>query len=131
MAFNYFPAGYQPAQMLYPQQNIPQQQNVQQQQTSMIWIQGEAAAKSYLVAPNSTVTLWDSESPTIYVKSTDSAGIPSMRIFDYKERTAEPRAEAKKMDYAPISDFENLKNDVEEIKKYLKTEKKTEKEGKK
>lgn len=54
----------------------------------IIWVQGEAGAKAYLVAPNNTVTLWDSESPTIYVKSADINGVPSMRILDFTERTA-------------------------------------------
>jgi hypothetical protein len=120
MAYNFYPTGYQPN--IYPQPNAQPQQT----QSSMIWIQGEAAAKSYLVAPNSTVTLWDSESPTIYIKSTDAAGIPSMRIFDYKERTAKPKEETR-TDYASLSDFEKLKSDVEEMKQYLKSQIESEK----
>ena len=27
---------------------------------SMIWVQGEEGARAYMVAPNSTVPLWDS-----------------------------------------------------------------------
>ena len=53
----------------------------------IIWVQGEAGAKAYLVAPNNTVTLWDSESSTIYIKTADINGIPSMRILDFTERT--------------------------------------------
>ena len=55
---------------------------------SLIWVQGEAGAKSYLVAPNSTVMLMDSEGDRFYLKSADSSGMPlPLRIFDYKERT--------------------------------------------
>ena len=66
MAYNnYFPMNYQ---QYYPQmqgvQNIPKQ-NQPQQNNGIIWVQGEAGAKSYLVAPNSTVTLWDTESEVI------------------------------------------------------------------
>ena len=57
-----------------------------QMSNDMIWVQGLAGAKAYLVAPNTTVTLWDSESETIYLKSCDSNGMPSMRILDIKER---------------------------------------------
>lgn len=53
----------------------------------IIWVQGEAGAKAYLVAPNNTVTLWDSERPTIYIKTADISGVPSMRILDFTERT--------------------------------------------
>ena len=87
MAYNnYFPMGYQ---QYYPQQNnMMQQQNSQapQQNNSIIWVQGEAGAKSYLVAPNSTVTLWDTESETIYIKSADASGMPNMKVLDYKIR---------------------------------------------
>lgn len=132
MAFNYFPAGYQPAQIVYPTQPNanPTQMSVganqSNAQNALTWVQGEAGAKSYLVAPNSTVVLWDSESPTIYIKSSDASGLPNMRVLEYTERTATPKAEAQ-MDFAPISDFESLKNDVEEIKKYLKSEREIEK----
>ena len=86
MAYNnYFPMGYQ---QYYPQQNNMMQQNNQapQQNNSIIWVQGEAGAKSYLVAPNSTVTLWDTESETIYIKSADASGMPNMKVLDYKIR---------------------------------------------
>ena len=130
MAYNqFFPNGYQPAQVVYPTQPnaYPTQPNALQNGASSItWVQGIAGAKSYLVAPNSTVTLWDSESPSIYVKSADASGLPRIRIFDYVERTEERKPEAVSMDYAPISDFENLKSDVEEIKRYLKSQRETE-----
>ena len=81
MAYNYYPAGYN----YYPQY---QQNN---QQSGIIWVQGEAGAKSYMVAPNTTVQLWDSESQTIYLKSADASGMPSMRIIDYTIRDNAPK----------------------------------------
>jgi hypothetical protein len=78
-----YKAPYQPQAQQSPQQIAP----IPQRQTSdIIWVQGEAGAKGYLVAPNNTVVLWDTESPTIYVKTADGTGIPSMRILDFKER---------------------------------------------
>jgi hypothetical protein len=75
------------------QQNIPQQtmqipiQPTPQKPTNdIIWVQGEAGAKGFLVAPNNTVVLWDTENPVIYVKSADASGIPSMRVLDFIER---------------------------------------------
>ena len=67
-----------------PQANV----NPTQPQTNsnLIWVQGEAGAKSYMVAPNTTVQLWDSETNTIYLKSADASGMPSMRILDYTIR---------------------------------------------
>ena len=49
---------------------------VQQNNNSLIWVQGEQAAKSYMVAPNTTVLLMDSESQRFYLKSSDASGMP-------------------------------------------------------
>lgn len=85
-ALNQMKMPYQPQQM-QPQTQPTATPQVQTSTNDIIWVQGLAGAKAYLVAPNNTVTLWDSESPTIYVKSADGSGIPSMRILDFKERT--------------------------------------------
>lgn len=87
MAYNNgFPVNYGYVQ---PQYAIPQAQPVQapqQAQGGIIWVQGIAGAKSYLVAPNTTMQLWDSEAQTIYLKSADASGMPTMKIIDYTIR---------------------------------------------
>lgn len=105
MAYNNgFPMVYQP--MNYQQH--PTQTNT----NGMIWVQGEAGAKSYLVAPNSSVTLWDSEAQVIYLKSADMNGMPSIRILDYTIRDNKPVA-------TPQSDFKDFatKNDITLLEK--------------
>jgi len=77
-----FPATYQPMVPQYPVMQTQQQAP----QNGLIWVQGEQAAKSYLVAPNSTVQLWDSEEKVIYLKSADASGMPSMKVLDYTIR---------------------------------------------
>lgn len=63
-------------------------QPIQQQSSQIIWVSGEAGAKSYLVAPGNTVMLLDAENSVFYLKSADASGMPlPLRIFDYKERT--------------------------------------------
>lgn len=88
MAYNTgFPMSYQP---MYPQYNnyLPQQTTQQQNDTGILWVQGEAGAKSWAVAPGKSVMLMDSESNTFYIKSSDASGMPMpLRIFDYTERT--------------------------------------------
>lgn len=91
MAYNNnFPVTYP---QMYPQYNyVPQvqQQVVQQpqQDNGILWVQGEAGAKSWAVAPGKSVMLMDSESNTFYIKSSDNSGMPMpLRIFDYTERT--------------------------------------------
>lgn len=94
MAYNGFPATYQP--MFYQPQYQPQfQQQTPTQaptapQNNVIWVQGEAAARGYLMAPNTTLPLWDSESNTIFLKTTDAAGMPSMKVLDYTIRDTTP-----------------------------------------
>ena len=57
--------------------------------SGLVWVQGEAGAKSFLVAPGTTVMLMDSESPVFYLKSADQSGMPMpLRIFDFTERSA-------------------------------------------
>jgi hypothetical protein len=59
-----------------------------QPSSQIIWVSGEAGAKSYLVAPGNTVMLLDAENSVFYLKSADASGMPlPLRIFDYKERT--------------------------------------------
>lgn len=68
MAYNNgFPMNYPQYPQQYPQQYqqpipTPQQQMQQQPQNvgGLIWVSGEAGAKAFLVAPNTTVQLWDS-----------------------------------------------------------------------
>ena len=63
----------------------------QQGNNGLIWVQGEAGAKSYLVSPGNTVMLMDSEGERFYLKSADASGMPMpLRIFEYKERTETP-----------------------------------------
>lgn len=77
------------------QQQYPQMQQTIQQATpimsnsgsnSIIWVQGEAGAKAYPVAPGNSVLLMDSESECFYIKSTDASGVPMpLRAFAYNE----------------------------------------------
>lgn len=113
--FNGFPASYQP---MYPQYQQPAQNT---QQNGIIWVQGETAAKSYLVAPGQTVQLWDSEEKVIYLKSADASGMPSMKVLDY---TIRGEAEAKPTEYATKEDLAALSERIEKMKAEL-TKKKT------
>ena len=81
--------GNQTAQNQQYQQ--PYQQPVVQPQQSgngLIWVQGEAGAKSYMVVPGNTVMLMDSESERCYIKSAAASGMPlPLRVFAYQELT--------------------------------------------
>ena len=109
-----FPATYQP---MY--QQPVQQQN---QQGGLIWVQGEAAAKSYLVAPGCTVQLWDSEEKVVYLKSADASGMPSMKILDYTIRGEEKEKPAP--EYATKDEVAALAEKIKELKSELAAKKK-------
>ena len=90
VAPSYQPTGFQSQQ--YSQTYAMPQPNSMNSgtnlnQSSIIWVQGEAGAKSWAVAPGKSVMLMDSESNTFYIKSSDNSGMPMpLRIFDYTER---------------------------------------------
>jgi len=71
----------------------PAPQQPQPASNGVLWVQGEEGAKAYMVAPGNSVMLMDSEGSSFYLKSTDQSGMPlPLRIFDYTERTAAPKA---------------------------------------
>lgn len=77
----------------YPQQMAQPMQNAQmpmraQPASEFLWVLNENEATSYPVAPNNTVILWDKNLPTVYIKSVNAQGVPSMRVLDFTERTA-------------------------------------------
>ena len=132
MAFGY---GYYPTQNYFMPANnaVPdmlnsfkaQYQTPQMPQNPFIWVQGEEAAKAYLVAPNSTVVLWDTEKHVIYIKSADQAGVPTMRILDWAEHAetapAQPAEHACSCGdkFVLKEDFEALQANVERLTKRI------------
>ena len=110
-----FPATYQ---QMVPQYQAPVMQTQQNQQavnSGLIWVQCEQAAKSYLVAPNSTVQLWDSEEKVIYLKSADASGMPSMKILDYTIRGDANTVQAPVTEYATKDDLKALEEKIREL----------------
>jgi hypothetical protein len=108
---NFLNYPYQPA-MLQPQP----------QSNGIIWVQGEAGAKSYLVAPNTTVQLWDSEAQVIYLKSADASGMPSFKILDYTIRDAQQPSQpaiTETEEYVKKKDFIELAEELIELKRQL------------
>lgn len=138
-----------------PYYQVPNNQPMQQQQPiiqapipqppqnnqGLIWVSGEVGAKSYLMAPNSTVMLMDSESETFYLKSTDTAGMPSLRIFDYKERIqnvpqnvqqgSQTDSKSLSEQFVTREEYEALLGKYEDIEKQLKSATKNTSRGKK
>ena len=108
------------------QQPMPQQmqpvQTAQQPTNDFLWVLGQTEAEGYPVAPNNTVTLWDKNLPTIYIKSVNAQGIPSMRVLDFVERTSTSPTQAtgtafnSTNNFATIEQLNALKGDVEALR---------------
>lgn len=123
MPYPYYSQNYTYPQN-YPQsypQTYPQvAPQMPQQTTDMNWVQGESGAKGYHISPNTTVTLWDSESQTIYVKSANAVGVPTITVLDYTIRNEAPKpTEENKVNYATTEDIDILKNEIKELKNRL------------
>lgn len=105
-----------------------------QPRSNRIWAQGEAGAKAYLVAPNTSVDIWDSETQTIYVKSADASGMPTMQIIDYTVRGGNPQNEPPKEEtqaFVKVEDFNALKKEFNDLRELLKPQKRATKTAEK
>lgn len=92
--------GYQ-----FPATAAPAQQN-----NGIVWVQGEAGAKSYLVGAGQSVLLMDSEGSCFYIKSTDPSGMPMpLRVFDYTERTQKPKESS---DYVTHEELKQMSDEL-------------------
>ena len=137
----------QPIQQPIQQFNNGSLQNLQQPliqpmlSNDMLFVLNETEATAYPVAPNNSVTLWDKNTDTVYIKSVNAQGVPSMRILDYTERAADDapktpqkhecqcggRFVSKETFEALQKEFEALRGELEELKAKpkLKTVKKS------
>ena len=117
MNYNYnqysqYPYAYQ--QQTQYNQYQPQYQP-QQQQTQYIpltFVSGIEGAKAFIVAPNQTVYLRDSDSDTIYIKSANAQG-----RYEMKSYILIPSEEQRKLDtsnYVQKGDFNAYIQGIEE-----------------
>lgn len=141
------PYPYQTYQTPYlnPYQQYPTYQPQIQQtpqmpmQSGIVWVSGMMEAQNYPIAPNNAVALWEKSGKTIYLKSADATGKPTLVTYDLVERTAqEPEqtatAYATKDDLSGVvgvlsslkSEIETMKGDLYGIAGKKKTVKKTE-----
>lgn len=121
---------YQPAmpdnlmQMRQQQPMAPQMPQIPQApqnpvaQSGVQWVSGEQEARNWMIAPNAAVALWDSTSPTVYLKQADASGKPSIKIYDLVERaeTASTAPQGKTAEFVTREEFDRLAELVGELK---------------
>lgn len=116
MAYPYYP--------YYPMQNNAFQNvgnvgmNQSNTQSALIWVQGMNAAKSYPVAPNTSVPLFDSEANVVYIKSADASGMPSIKVLDYTVRDNAPKsAEIQpQADFVTHNELADMQKEIDALK---------------
>lgn len=111
-AYNpYFTGAVPDALSMYKQPyQVPQ--NSPKGSMELLWVLNENEATSYAVAPNNTVVLWDKNNPTIYVKSADAQGVPSMRILDFTERAPSSIKPQDAAQYVRLEDFKTFQEQL-------------------
>ena len=127
---NGFPQGYSyyqnqaPPMQLVQAQMPPAQNNTTD--NGIIWVQGEAGARAYLVPAGKSAMLMDSENSVFYIKTTDSSGVPNaLRIFDYKERIQQqtPKNDVAAIEQQSINnsqEYEELEKQIEVLNQKIK-----------
>lgn len=96
-------------------------------QSGVQWVSGEQEARSWMVAPNAAVALWDSTAPTVYLKQADASGKPTLKVYDLVERLASaPDAQkAPAVEYVTRKEFDALAALVSEMKGKKRKEEKS------
>ena len=84
----------------------PQPQPQQTNYLPLTFVSGIEGAKAFIVAPNQTVYLKDSDSNILYEKKADSQGRYSLIAYEMKPITESNKPQ---VDYATINDLEALK----------------------
>lgn len=112
-----------PQAPLFQNQNLQAQNTVEQKPSLQVpWVNGEVGAQAYLIAPNSSVILMDSDNPIFYIKTSDLSGKAQIQAFKYEEIKA-PMQQRTEVSYVTKAEFEEFK---ESILKGIKTEEKKE-----
>ena len=121
----YSGSGIQTAALMnQPQQPVQNTQSAGNQ--GFVWVQGEAGAKAYPVAAGNSVLLMDSESPVLYMKSTDISGRPlPIETYDLVKREDRPvipqapvqqqQAQQPQIDLSQYVKMSDLEAKVEEL----------------
>jgi hypothetical protein len=95
---------YQPYQM--------QGYNNYNQVQSLTRVNGIDGARAYQMGANSTAALFDSNDDILYIKTTDGAGFPTIRVFEFKEKIAEMKENLSECEFVSKAEFEKFKKEV-------------------
>lgn len=124
----YMPNGYMnnafQTQQTNPLMTQPQMPQIGAQQpvNGLTRVTGMEGAKAYQMPPNSVVALFDDATDIFYVKSTDGAGFPTIRTFEFFEHKQDVPATQQTVNtenFATKQELQNLQGQLEELKGVL------------
>lgn len=99
-----------PYQQPAPPPQVDASQQVQRPTLQVPWVNGEVGAQAYLIAPNSTVLLMDSDNPIFYIKTSDLSGKATIQAFKYEEiNPSAPVSSTAPTNYVTREEFEAFK----------------------
>ena len=125
MSFGYYPYQVNPYQNPYQQQlaqmqqaQLQQQQSQSQQNNLFIHVPSEEAARSYSVAPGSSVTFINDYEPYCYTKSCGSTQFdkPVFKKFRLVEETVAPEQQKPQQSSQPSASIEELQKEIQALR---------------
>lgn len=96
----------------YQNFNVPMQR---QSENTLIRVTGLEGAKAYQMPPNSTAALFDGGEDIMYIKSTDGAGFPTIRVFRFEPIESMPDAPGQ----VSREEFDSLRKEFEDVKQLI------------
>lgn len=114
MAYNanlYMPYGQAYGQQSYP---MPTTAQYAQPVNGLVGVTGIEGARAYQMPPNSRMPLFDNDADILYLKTTDAAGYPTIKMFSFApmETPAGAAETAPEARYATKADIESLREEI-------------------
>jgi hypothetical protein len=81
---------------------------------SLVKVTGIDGAKAYHIPPNSSVALFDGDTDTFFVKTTDENGFPTLRAFSFQEIPLDT-LENSNANYVTKDEFAKFTNEIKEL----------------
>lgn len=106
MPYPYNPYGIQPNYGYQPSYPQPAQ-------NSYVFVNGIEGAKSYVMSPNQTMMLMDSDAPIAYLKQSNAMGQSTIRCFRLVETTEdEIKGASKPSQFVTREEFQAFKDSL-------------------
>lgn len=84
---------------------------------TLIRVTGIEGARAYQMLPNSTVALFDGCEDIMYIKSTDGAGFPTIRVFRFEPVDQMQNQQGQ----VTREEFDSLRKELENVKQLIRS----------